>query len=365
MKAMVVRELGGGWSEEEVKLADPLSNEVVVKIKASGLCGSDLMEMRNKVKYPPPAVLGHEITGVVMAVGTNVTTLDIGDHVAGCLVQFCGKCDRCLAGEPGLCRNPDDVIRGSNEEPRLTDAQGKPLNQGMGLGGFAQKALVHENMLVKIPKSMPFPQAALLGCGVITGTGAVLNAAQVTPGSTVVIIGAGGVGLNATSGAVIAGANRIISIDIDDKTLESARKFGATHVINSTMVDSVTEVKKLTGGAGVSYVFDFVGLSTTATQGYEMLDRGGVLYQIGMAGSDASLKIPNLSNVFDRKGVQGVFMGSGVPPRDIPMLAGQYLNNRLNLDDLVSAEIALSQINEGYELLKDPQINRVVITNFE
>lgn len=362
MRAMVVRELGGGWVEENIEIAEPVGNEVLVELRASGLCGSDHMEMSTVVNYPPPAVLGHEIAGVVTQVGPNVTTFAVGDHVAGCLVQFCGKCEQCLSGEVGLCRNPEDTVRAESEEPRLKDAAGKPLTQGMALGGFAQQALVHENMLVKIPDEMPFPQAAVLGCGVVTGTGAVLNAAKVQRGEAVAIIGAGGVGLNAISGAVLAGATQIIVIDLNDETLETAKKFGATHVINSSKTDPVAEVKSLTGGYGVKYAFDIVGVGATARQGYDMLDRGGTLYQIGMSGN--TFELASLPNIFDRKAIQGVFMGSGVPKRDIAALSNLYLNGRLNLDDLVSAEIALSEINEGYARLKDPKVNRVVITDF-
>ncbi|MDJ1369801.1 Zn-dependent alcohol dehydrogenase [Gulosibacter molinativorax] len=362
MKAMVVRELGAGWVEEDVTLADPVGNEVLVELKASGLCGSDLMEMKNEVNYPPPAVLGHEIAGVVTKIGPNVTTFEVGDHVAGCLVQFCGKCETCLSGEVGLCRNPGDTVRGEGETPRITDANGQALTQGMALGGFAQEALVHENMLVKLPDEMPFPQAAVLGCGVVTGTGAVLNAAKVQRGEAVAIIGAGGVGLNAISGAVLAGASKIIVIDLNDETLETAKSFGATHVINSGNTDPVAAVKELTDGYGVKYAFDIVGIGATARQGYDMLDRGGTLYQIGMSGN--TFELASLPNIFDRKAVQGVFMGSGVPKRDIATLADLYLNGRLNLDDLVSEEISLSDINAGYERLKDPKVNRVVITDF-
>lgn len=362
MKAMVVRELGAGWVEEEVTIAEPQGNEVLVTLKASGLCGSDFMEMRREVNYPPPAVLGHEIAGIVASVGPNVTTLEVGDHVAGCLVQFCGKCERCLSGEVGLCRSPGDVVRGEGEEPRLKDAEGRSLAQGMALGGFAQQALVHENMLVRLSEEMPFPQAAVLGCGVITGTGAVLNAAEVQRGESVAIIGAGGVGLNAISGAILAGASQIIAVDLDDATLATARKFGATHVVNSAETDPVEAVKELTGGFGVRYAFDVVGIAATARQGYDMLDRGGTLYQIGMGGN--TFELESLPNIFDRKAIQGVFMGSGVPKRDIATLAGLYLDGRLNLDDLISAEISIGELNEGYERLKDPQVNRVVITDF-
>lgn len=362
MKAMVARALDAGWVEEDIRIADPLDNEVLVDVKASGLCGSDFMEMRHGVMHQPPVVLGHEIAGVVARVGSSVTTLKVGDHVAACLVQFCGKCARCLSGEVGLCRNPEEAVRAAGESPRLSDANGEPLDQGMALGGFAQQVLAHENMLVKIPNEMPFPQAAVLGCSVITGTGAVLNAAKVERGEIVAIIGAGGVGLNVISGALLAGASKIIAIDLNDATLATAKKFGATHVVNSGTTDPVAAVKELSGGFGVRYAFDVVGIPATVRQGYDMLDRGGTLYQIGMGGN--SFELESMSNIFSRKAIQGVFMGSGVPKRDIAALVELYIDGRLNLDDLISEEITLSDINVGYTRLKDPQVNRVVITDF-
>lgn len=364
MKAMVVRELGGGWVEEDIQIADPIDQEVLVELKASGLCGSDHMEMSSEVQYPPPAVLGHEIAGVVTAIGPQVTQFEVGDHVAGCLVQFCGKCELCLSGEPGLCRSPELTLRAEGEAPRLTDADGKALTQGMALGGFAQQSLVHENMLVKLPKDMPFAQAAVIGCGVITGTGAVLNAAKVQAGEEVVIIGAGGVGLNAVSGAVLASAGKIISVDLNSESLEAAKSFGATHTINSSEVDPVEAVKELTGGRGVRSVFDVVGIGVTAQQGYDMLDNGGTLYQIGMGSGTDTLNTVPMQNAFNRKAVQGVFMGSGVPKRDMAMLVKQYQAGRLNLDDIVSGEIKLNEVNKGYEMIRDPKVNRVVITDF-
>ena len=364
MKAMVVRELGGGWVEEDIQIADPIGQEVLIELKASGLCGSDFMEMSNEVQYPPPAVLGHEISGVVTQIGPTVTESAVGDHVAACLVQFCGKCEQCLAGEPGLCRSPELTLRADGEAPRLKDANGNPVTQGMALGGFAQQALVHENMLVKLPKDMPFAQAAVLGCGVITGTGAVLNAAKVRSGEDVVIIGAGGVGLNVVSGAVLASAGKIISVDLNQESLDAAKAFGATHTINSAETDPVAAVKELTGGHGVRTVFDVVGIGATARQGYDMLDNGGTLYQIGMGSGTDTLDTVPMQNAFSRKAIQGVFMGSGVPKRDIAMLVEQYQAGRLNLDDIVSGEIKLSEVNKGYEMIRDPKVNRIVITDF-
>jgi S-(hydroxymethyl)glutathione dehydrogenase/alcohol dehydrogenase len=237
------------------------------------------------------------------------------------------------------------------------------LSQGLGLGGFAERALIHENQLAVLPKEMPFPQAALLGCGVVTGAGAVLNTAQVSAGDTVVIFGAGGVGLNAISGARIAGASRIVVIDIQPKRLEVAKRFGATDVIDSTKSRPVETVRSLLPG-GADHVFDFVGLKAVAEQGLAMLAVGGGLYLVGVTKPEVNIAVNIFDAIGGQKRVQGVNYGSTNFKRDIPMYAYLYLQGRMNLDDLVSKRIALRDVNEGYAALKDGSLNRVVITSF-
>jgi S-(hydroxymethyl)glutathione dehydrogenase/alcohol dehydrogenase len=232
------------------------------------------------------------------------------------------------------------------------------------MGGFAQQALIHENQLAVIPNQMPFPQAALLGCAVLTGTGAVLNTADVQAGETVVIIGAGGVGLNAISGAVIAGASKIIVIDIEDRKLERAKAFGATHVINSSQVKAPSEVRKLTGG-GADHIFDFVGKRSITEDAKKMVTKGGAIYLVGMVDSDAGIDIPTFWGMNMQVRVEVVTMGSSNLKRDIPLYADYYLQGRLKLDELISKEISLDQINEGYEALHDGFTARVVVTSLE
>ncbi|MET0590406.1 MAG: Zn-dependent alcohol dehydrogenase [Naasia sp.] len=360
MKASVVREFGAGFHTEDVVLADPVGREVLVEVKASGLCHSDELAMKTNLGYEPPVVLGHEVSGVVTAIGDQVRDVAIGDHVVGCLVQFCGACTMCLTGKVGLCENPDATTR----DGRLTDGAGTTVSQGMALGGFAEYALIHENQLAKIPDAMPFPQAALLGCGVVTGAGAVLNTADVQQGQTVAIIGAGGVGANAISGAVIAGASKIIAIDVADEKLENARLFGATDTVNSRTTDAVAAVKELTGGRGADYVFDFVGGFGVTRSGFDMLAQGGGLYLIGVLDPSNSIDVSSIELLSGRKRIEGVYMGSTNAKRDIPMIAELYLQGRYKLDELVSKTIALDEIDEGYASLKDPNINRVVITSF-
>ncbi|MDQ0643896.1 Zn-dependent alcohol dehydrogenase [Microbacterium murale] len=361
MKATLVRELGAGFVSADIDIADPIGREVLVDVKASGLCHTDLTMSRFEMGNPLPGVFGHELAGVVTQIGPGVTELAVGDHVVGCLVQYCGACEKCLSGKVYQCLHPEKTLRAEGDAPRLSE-NGLPVGQAFGLGGFAQQALVHENQLVKVPDEIPFAQAALLGCGVVTGAGAVLNTANVQAGDTIVVIGAGGVGLNAINGAVIAGATTIIAVDIADDKLLKAREFGATHVVNSKSVDPVAAVMEITGN-GADSVFDFVGTKTVAEQGLEMAAPGGGLYLIGVIDPASHIDVHQVGLIGSQKRIQGVYMGSTTAKHDIPMYAKLYLEGRFELDSLLSKEIALDEVNEGYESLKDSNITRVVITS--
>ena len=361
MKALVINALGRGFDLEDVDIAVPIGREVLVDVQASGLCHTDLLFATNPI-FPTPAVYGHEVAGIVAAVGPEVTQFEVGDHVVGSLAQTCGACARCQSGRSFQCQHPEATLRRPTEAPRLS-RRGQSLHQGLGLGGFAKQALIHENQLAVLPKKMPFAQAALLGCGVVTGAGAVLNTASVAAGDTVVIFGAGGVGLNAISGARIAGASRIVVIDIQPRRLEAARKFGATDVIDSTKTKPVEAVLDLLRG-GADHVFDFVGLQAVAEQGLAMLGVGGGLYLVGVSKPEVNMDLNIFAAIGGQKRVQGVNFGSTNFKRDIPMYAELYLQGRMNLDDLVSKKIALRDVNEGYAALKDGSLNRVVVTSF-
>ncbi len=361
MKALLVNALGLGFEFEDVEIAMPIEREVLVNVQASGLCHTDLLFATNDI-VPTPAVLGHEVAGIVASVGPDVAQFRVGDHVVGSLAQSCGACARCLSGRSFQCKHPESTVRRPTDAPRLS-RNGMGLFQGFGLGGFAEQALIHENQLSLVPKELPFAQAALLGCGVVTGAGSVLNTANVNAGDSVVIFGAGGVGLNAVSGARIAGASRIVVIDIQEKRLEVARRFGATDVIDSTKTKPVEAVRDLLSG-GADHVFDFVGLKSVAEQGLAMLGVGGGLYLVGVAKPEVNLDLNIFGTIGGQKRVQGVNFGSTNAKRDIPMYAELYLQGRMNLDDLVSRRIALRDVNEGYAALKDGALNRVVVTSF-
>jgi S-(hydroxymethyl)glutathione dehydrogenase / alcohol dehydrogenase len=361
MKALVLNALGRGFDFEDVDIATPIGREVLVDVQASGLCHTDLLFATHDF-VPMPAVLGHEVAGIVASVGPDVAQFRAGDHVVGSLAQACGACARCLSGRSFQCRHPETTLRRPTDAPRLS-RHAVGLFQGFGLGGFAEQALIHENQLAAVPKELPFAQAALLGCGVVTGAGAVLNTANVSAGDTIVIFGAGGVGLNAVSGARIAGASRIVVIDIQPKRLDEARRFGATDVIDSTKTKPVEAVRDLLP-AGADHVFDFVGLKAVAEQGLGMLGVGGGLYLVGVAKPDVEIALNVVSAIGGQQRVQGVNLGSTNCKRDIPMYAELYLQGRMNLDDLVWRRISLREVNDGYAALKDGSLTRVVVTSF-
>ncbi|MFD8339313.1 Zn-dependent alcohol dehydrogenase [Streptomyces solisilvae] len=357
-RAAVLRDCPGQLEIEEIDIDLPDPKEVLIRTAASGLCHSDLHFIEGKYTPPLPHVLGHEVAGVVEAVGSDVTYVKPGDHVVGCLSVFCGECGYCVTGRPYLCRSTS-VKRVPGSKPRISSG-GVELYQSGQLGGFAEMLLVHEHAIVRIDPEMPLDRAALLGCGTITGVGAVFNTAKVTPGSTVAVIGCGGVGLNVIQGAAIAGASRVIAVDLLASKLELAGRFGATETVDASQVDAVEAVREITDG-GVEFAFEAIGLRTTAEQAFEMLTRGGTATVIGLipAGERVSLLASELWMA--EKRLQGSSMGSNRFRHDIPRLVDLYLGGRLNLDDLISARITLDEVNDGFSRLKSGAVARSVI----
>ncbi len=364
IKAAVLNATGQGFDIEDIEIGAPVGREVLVETRAAGLCHSDLHFANNDFGVPLPAVLGHELAGVVKAVGPDVREFAVGDHVVASLIQYCGHCMPCLSGSTFQCDSPQETLRDARLGQRL-ERGGQPVTTGFGTAAFAEMSLIHENQLAKIPKDIPFPQACILGCGTVTGAGAAINTAGVRPGDTVAVIGVGGVGLNVVSGARIAGATKIIAIDVQPGKLVLSRRFGATHTIDSTQADAVQEVLRLTG-RGVDHAFECIGLKATAEQAIVMTRVGGGAYLIGIHRPTSKIEIPVMEWGFleRQRRVQGVFMGSTNLKHDIPMYADLYLQGRLNLDDLISQEINVAEINEAYEALKGGQIARSVITSF-
>lgn len=359
MKAAIVEVIGQPMVIDDVDVADPEGREVLIDVKANGLCHSDLHMAENNFGTVLPAIFGHELAGVITAVGPQVTQFSVGDHVVGCLVSHCGACDQCLAGRTYQCGNRPATARSAGQPPRLS-RRGEPVTQGFSLAGFAEQALVHENNIVAVTPEISFDKACLLGCGVVTGAGAVINSAQVRVGETVAIIGCGGVGLSAIQGARLAGARRIIALDLQPGKLDLARQLGATDTVNPADGDPVEQVKALTGG-GVNHSFEVIGLKDTAMQAFNMLATGGTAYLIGIQKPGTVFELPGGGFLGTQRSMRGVYMGSTNFKVDIPMFAEYYLQGRFKLDELISQTIPLEQVNEGYAELKRGEVARSVV----
>jgi S-(hydroxymethyl)glutathione dehydrogenase/alcohol dehydrogenase len=343
---------------EEVSVANPGPREVLVRTLAAGVCHSDLHFLDGSYPYQLPTILGHESAGVVEAVGRDVTYVKKGDHVITCLSAFCGHCDKCLTGHLSLCQSPE-VARKPDDAPRLSTSSGDTIHQFLNLSSFAEMMLIHEHALVKIREDMPMDRAALIGCSTTTGVGAVFHTAGVEPGSTVVVIGCGGVGLAAINGAAIAGAGQVIAVDRVDSKLELAKSVGATHTINAAEKDAVGEVLEMTHG-GCDYAFEAIGLKATAEQAFKMLGPGGTATVIGMIPVGTMVELHGVEFLREKK-IQGSNMGSNRFRIDMPRFVEFYLNGKLHLDQMISKHIRLEDVNTALDALKTGEEARHVI----
>jgi S-(hydroxymethyl)glutathione dehydrogenase/alcohol dehydrogenase len=341
---------------EDVDIAKPLGREVLVRTVASGVCHSDLHFIDGFYPFPAPAILGHEAAGVVEAVGPQVLEFKPGDHVIACLSVFCGNCTYCLTGRTHLCQSRP--VRAQNEPPKLT-WKGAPVNQFANLSAYAEQMLVHENALVKTRDDMPLDRAALIGCGVTTGVGAVLNTARVEPGATVAVFGAGGVGLAAIQGARIAGASTIIAVDVFDKKLATARELGATHTVDASKDDPVKAIRAMTGG-GVEYAFEAIGLKKAAEQAFDCIRPGGTATVIGMIPVGQKVELEG-SMFLREKRIQGCTMGSNRFKVDMPKYVEFYLQGRLKLDEMITRRGRLADVNEAFRAMKAGEVARTVL----
>lgn len=348
-KTAVVYEHNKPVVVEELKLDDPKPHEVVIRMGASGVCHSDLSVVNGTIFYNPPVALGHEGAGVVERVGEGVTYARPGDHVVLSFVSYCGNCRFCQMERVILCEGfstkPGRLL---DDTCRLHNGAGHEIPQMARIGTMSEYTVVPEVNLVKIDPRYSFAKAALIGCGVATGVGAVINTAKVEPGSSVVVIGAGGVGLNTVQGAALAGAARIIVVDRVAQKLETAKKFGATDVVDASADNPVEAVRELTKGKLVDYAFEVIGNPATIEQAYEMTRRAGTTVVVGLTRPDVKVGIPTQAFAFSEKRILGCFYGSITPRVDMPKYLQWYDEGRLKLDELVTQTYRLDQINEAF-----------------
>jgi S-(hydroxymethyl)glutathione dehydrogenase/alcohol dehydrogenase len=362
IKAAILREQGAPLTIEQVDLDAPESGEVLVEVKAAGVCYSDLHPARGDWSMRTPLVLGHEGAGVVRAIGPGVASIAPGDPIVFCWAPACGACPPCLAGAAVLC----DRLEKTTYRNRLP-AGGTRLHRGqervgafLGTACFADYAVVAEESAIRVPPDVPFDVLATLGCAVVTGVGAVLNAARVSTGARIAVIGSGGIGLNVVQGAVLAGCRQIVAVDRRAAPLALARTFGATDVVEapSNLPDAVRD---LTGGRGADYVFDTVGSPTTVVEAVAAARKGGTIVVTGLGRYDALALLPMFPFVMEEKRLIGSLYGSGQPARDISRLATLYQEGKLKLRELVSRRYSLGEINEAFAALEGAAGARGVI----
>jgi S-(hydroxymethyl)glutathione dehydrogenase/alcohol dehydrogenase len=359
MRAAIFTELDGPLSVEDVTPTEPGPHDVVVRITASGICHSDLSVINGTLPMPPPAILGHEGTGIVESVGAEVRHLQPGDRVIGSFIPACGTCWFCRNHQSNLCENTYTVMM----NPRATRGDGTPLPSMTGLGTFAEQMICDEISLVKVETDLPDEQLALIGCGVTTGVGAALNTAHIEPGTSAVVIGCGGVGQAVIQGARIAGAARIIAVDPVALKRDMALKLGATDAVDPAEGDVASQVLALTSGRGGDYVFEVIGNPDLITQAFMCTRAGGTTVAVGVPRSDAMITIPSFPLILQEKRILGTVYGSAQVRRDFPRLIALVESGKLDLGDMVSRTIALDEVNDGLRAMQDGEVIRSVIAN--
>ena len=353
---------------ERLELDPPGPGEVLVRIKAAGLCHSDLSVINGNRPRPMPMALGHEAAGIVEEVGaveggTAESSLRPGDHVVCVFVPSCGQCEPCTVGRPALCE-PGAAANGAGTllsgGRRLHRLDGSSVSHHLGVSGFADYATVSRRSLVKVDEDLPLEEAALFGCAVLTGVGAVFNTARVPAGSSVAVIGLGGVGLSSLLGAVAAGARRVVAIDLSEEKLAFARELGATDTFNARDPDVVAEVKAATGG-GVEYAFEMAGSTGALDSAFQMTRRGGMTVTAGLPAPSATLPLTPVTLVAEERTLKGSYIGTAVPGRDIPRYIELYRRGRLPVDRLLSGTLKPAELNEGFDRLHAGDVIRQVV----
>jgi NDMA-dependent alcohol dehydrogenase len=350
---------------DDVEVESPRAGEVSIRMAASGVCHSDLSMQNGTMMAPCPIVLGHEGAGVVEEIGEGVTNLSPGDHVVISWVPQCGECFFCQRDQGYLCEvaNTAIVTGGLLDGTTRFTSRGEPLRQMAASGTFAEETVIPAIGAVKIPQDFDLKLAALIGCGVLTGTGAALNTARIRKGDTVAVVGCGGVGLNVIQGARIAGARDIIAVDMNETKLQMAKDFGATASVNAAQADPVGQVMEMTGQRGADVSFEVIGLQETIDQTINMARRGGQAILVGVPRMDAMVQLPAFFGVvFQEKTIKGCWYGSSNVQRDVPKLVDLYRKGDLKLDELISRTISLEQVNEAFDAMKTGEVARSVIS---
>ena len=341
-------------SIEEIDLAPPGPGEILVKIGAAGLCHSDLSVINGHRPRPMPMALGHEAAGIVEELGQGVTDLERGDHVVLVFVPSCGHCEPCAEGRPALCEpgaaanSVGTLLSGA----RRLSRNGQPIHHHLGCSVFAEYATVSRRSVVRIDRELPLDEAALFGCAVLTGVGAVVNTAQVRAGSSVAIIGLGGVGLASLLGANAAGARQIVAVDLSDAKLELALALGATHTFNAGNPNCKDEIRQATGG-GVAFSFELAGSVRALELAYGITRRGGMTVTAGLPPPSATFPLPAVNLVAEERTIKGSYIGTCVPSRDIPRYIDLYRQGKLAVNRLMSGRLELEDINHGFDLLNE------------
>jgi alcohol dehydrogenase len=347
---------------EQVELDPPGYGEVLVKIGAAGLCHSDLSVIEGNRPRPMPMALGHEAAGVVEKVGPGVDDLKAGDHVVMVFVPSCGHCLPCAEGRPALCE-PGAAANGAGtllSGERRLHRNGSDVHHHLGVSAFAEYATVSRRSLVKIDKELPLEEAALFGCAVLTGVGAVINTARVAAGSSVAVVGLGGVGLSSLLGAIAAGARRVVAVDLSDDKLGLARQLGATDTFNPKSPDAIDSIKSATAG-GVEFAFEMAGSVRAMDLAYKITRRGGTTVTAGLPPPDQNFALPQVNLVAEERTVKGSYIGTCVPGRDLPRYIELYRRGRLPVDRLMSGRLKLDDINVGFDRLREGQAVRQVV----
>jgi S-(hydroxymethyl)glutathione dehydrogenase/alcohol dehydrogenase len=358
VRAAVLHELGKPLDIEEIDLVDTQPDQVRVRIAASGVCHSDLSVVRGRLPHPTPVVLGHEGAGVVTAVGSDVTRVKVGDHVVLDWIPACGTCAFCKRGEIHLCEN---AVAATFASP-YASLRGESLYRGLGTATFADETLTLERAVVPIDPAVPLEIAALVGCAVTTGVGAALNTAKVAPGSTVAVIGCGGVGLSVIMGAAYAGAERIIAIDLSEERREIARTLGATDVMDGGVDDVGGAVRDMTGG-GADYAFEVVGVPKTLEMAWNCTRRGGTTVCVGAGTPDEHFTVSMFDAFYHSKALLGCVYGSANPEHDFPRFLGLWQDGKLPIDKLLTERITLDQVNDAFAAMEAGEGARSVIVN--